>query len=581
MIPAKNLPAPEDRYPVRRALLSVYDKTDVTDFASRLAAHDVELISTGGTAAALRKAGLAVTDVSSLTGFPEILGGRVKTMHPAIAGGVLARRTDQEDLEELRAHDAQPIDLIVVNLYPFEEASSDREAPVERVTENIDIGGPTLLRSAAKNFAFVAAAADPRDYEDIADEMDENDGALSRRTRQRLARRAFEHTAHYDRLIAEYFGALPGEDAANGADDRAEGTANRASSAEGTESASGTDGGVRATGSATDNANGGGLDISAPFPTRLHLAVPRLQELRYGENPHQEAALYGQTSSFLEKLHGKDLSFNNLIDASAALALIDEFRDAAPTCAILKHTNPCGVATAERLEQAYQRAFSTDRQSPFGGIVVVNRALDRNTAEAIDRIFTEVIIAPDYEEGVLDLLKQKKNRRLLKSLRPFRREGHPDIRSIAGGLLVQERDPVLPRIDEQKRSFDVVTKRSPTDAEWRDLIFAWRVVKHVKSNAIVYARDGSTLGVGAGQMSRIDASELAVRKGQKSELDFEGSVVASDAFFPFADGLVAAAKSGARAAIQPGGSIRDEEVIEAADQHDIAMVCTGRRHFRH
>ena len=572
MIPAKDLPAPDDQYPVRRALLSVYDKTDVTDFASRLAAHDVELISTGGTAAALREAGLAVTDVSSLTGFPEILGGRVKTLHPAVAGGVLARRTDQEDLEELRAHNAQPIDLIVVNLYPFEEAASDREAPVEAVTENIDIGGPTLLRSAAKNFAFVAAASDPRDYGDIADEMDENGGALSRRTRQRLARRAFEHTAHYDRLIADYFSALPGEDGADTAGDRATGAATGA-----------VNGVVNGAPDAekAQSARDGSLDISAPFPSHLHLKVPRLQELRYGENPHQEAALYGKTSSFLEKLHGKDLSFNNLIDASAALALIDEFRDAAPTCAILKHTNPCGVATADRLEQAYQRAFSTDRQSPFGGIVVVNRALDRNTAEAIDRIFTEVVIAPDYEEGVLDLLQQKKNRRLLKSLQPFRRDGHPDVRSIAGGLLVQERDPVLPRIDEQKQSFDVVTKRSPTDAEWRDLIFAWRVVKHVKSNAIVYARDRSTLGVGAGQMSRIDASELAVRKAKKSELDLEGSVVASDAFFPFADGLVAAAKSGARAAIQPGGSIRDEEVIEAADQHDIAMVCTGRRHFRH
>ncbi|MEX0600530.1 MAG: bifunctional phosphoribosylaminoimidazolecarboxamide formyltransferase/IMP cyclohydrolase, partial [Rhodothermales bacterium] len=300
-----------------------------------------------------------------------------------------------------------------------------------------------------------------------------------------------------------------------------------------------------------------------------------------GENPHQQAALYGDTSPFYEKLHGKDLSFNNLIDLSAALQLVDEFSADVPACAILKHTNPCGVAMADTLPEAYSRAFATDRQSPFGGIVVVNRALDRDTAEAIDEIFTEIIIAPDFEDGVLDFLQQKKNRRLVRSLNPARDDRRPDVRSVTGGLLVQSRDPALPGRRELQKRMRVVTQRTPSEAEWQDLDFGWRVVKHVKSNAIVYAGGRRTLGIGAGQMSRIDSSELAVMKGEKSELDFAGSVVASDAFFPFADGLIEAARNGARAAIQPGGSIRDDEVIEAANEHGMAMVFTGNRHFRH
>lgn len=395
--------------------------------------------------------------------------------------------------------------------------------------ENIDIGGPTMIRAAAKNFFSVGIVTSPEDYDAVADEMEQQAGALSIKTRQHLAHKAFAHTASYDATIADFFAD---QDQASSAD-------------------------------------------------TLSVRAPLVQPLRYGENPHQAAGLYGDHRLFFEKLHGKDLSFNNLIDLSAALFLIDEFQGEKPTCAILKHTNPCGVATHDVLANAYKNAFATDRQSPFGGIVVVNRALDQATAEAIDAIFTEIIIAPDFEEGVLNFLKQKKNRRLIRSLAPARTDKGRDMRSVIGGYLVQDRDPALPAFDTFKDSLRVVTERQPTDKEWRDLSFAWRVVKHVKSNAIVYVRGEATLGVGAGQMSRIDSSEIAVQKGRKSELDFAESVVASDAFFPFADGLEEAAANGAIAAIQPGGSIRDDEVIEAANRHGMAMVFTGKRHFRH
>ena len=354
-------------------------------------------------------------------------------------------------------------------------------------------------------------------------------------TRRQLAHKAFQHTATYDAAIDQYFGRRGSQAHTNGRQ-------------------------------------------SSPA---LHLEAPSAGTLRYGENPHQAATLYGDLSRFVEKLHGKDLSFNNILDLSAALSLIDEFRDHDPACAILKHTNPCGVAVADNLLDAYDRAFSTDRQSPFGGIVVVNRPLDMATAEAIDAIFTELIIAPDFEPGVLDFLMKKKNRRLLKQSAPARADGALDLRSVVGGWLEQERDPVLPDAGELQARCTSVTARAPSEAEWADLDFAWRVAKHVKSNAIVYARDRQTIGIGAGQMSRIDASEVAVSKGAKSELDFTNCVVASDAFFPFADGLVEAVNSGASAAIQPGGSVRDEEVIAAANEHGIAMVFTGSRHFRH
>ena len=534
MISAKDLPEPDDRYPIRRALLSVYDKTSIVDFARRLHTHGVELISTGGTAQRLRDADVPVTEAADVTGVPEVLDGRVKTLHPAIHAGLLARRTDPDDRASLEAHDVAPIDLVVCNLYPFADVVAGDDPGGATAMENVDIGGPTMIRAAAKNHAFVGVVTTPTAYDAVADELDAHDGTLGRDTREALARTAFEHTAAYDAAICDYLAETDAE--------------------------------------TTD-------ETSLPDP--YHETLPQVRTLRYGENPNQAAALYGSPERFYDALHGKALSFNNLLDLSAALALIDEFRDAPPTCAILKHTNPCGVATADTLADAWTRAFATDRKSPFGGIVVVNRALDRDTAEALDEIFTELVIAPDFEDGVLPFLKQKKNRRLIRHTAAAREDERLDIRSVTGGLLVQERDPVFPPAGQWSDRWDVVTDRTPTDAEAADLDFAWRIVKHVKSNAIVYAKDQATLGIGAGQMSRVDASELAVRKAHDSELDLADSVVASDAFFPFADGLEAAARHGARAAIQPGGSIRDDEVIEAANAHDVAMVCTGNRHFRH
>ena len=538
MISTKDLPEPDDRYPVRRALLSVSDKAGLVPFGQRLHALGVEMLSTGGTAKALRDAGIPVHDVSDVTGFPEILGGRVKSLHPKIHGGILARRTDGDDIGELAEHDIGAIDLVVVNLYPFREAVAREDVTDALAAENVDIGGPGMLRAAAKNYAFVAAVVDPDDYDAVADELEANDGTLGMATRRRLAADAFAHTAAYDTAIAAYF----------------QGTAS-------------------------------GPSASAPpeagaMPDRLGVDLEKADDLRYGENPHQRAALYGDAASRYDVLHGKALSFNNLLDLTAALDLIAEFAEAPPTVAILKHTNPCGVGQADTLEAAYHKAFATDRQSPFGGIVVVNRPLDRATAEAIDGVFTEIIIAPDYEAGVLDFLQQKKNRRLLRAaLRPS--EGAQTVRTVAGGVLVQDADATLPAASVLREQCTVPTGRAPTEAEWADLDFAWRVCKHVKSNAIVYAKGGATLGIGAGQMSRIDASEVAVAKGAKSELDFAGCVVASDAFFPFADGLEAAAEAGAVAAIQPGGSVRDDEVIAAADDRGMAMVFTGKRHFRH
>ncbi|MFK7849160.1 MAG: bifunctional phosphoribosylaminoimidazolecarboxamide formyltransferase/IMP cyclohydrolase [Rhodothermales bacterium] len=535
MIKEKDLPKPEDLYPVRRALLSVSDKTGLVDFAKRLHAQGVEMISTGGTARALKEAGIPVSSVSDITKFPEILDGRVKTLHPAIHGGLLSRKNDPEDLAELEKHQIKGIDLVVVNLYPFQKAIQKQDISIGFAIENIDIGGPTMIRAAAKNFFFVGVITSPADYDSVAEELEQRSGALSMHTRQQLAATAFAHTAQYDTAIAGYFSEN------------------------------------------TPSKEGAEEEAAAHFG----ISLPRVQSLRYGENPHQKAAFYGDPSQLFDQLHGKALSFNNLIDLSAALFLIDEFRDSPPTCAILKHTNPCGVASSESLLTAYKNAFATDRQSPFGGIVVVNQTLDLATAEAIDSIFTEIIIAPEFGEGVLDFLMKKKNRRLIKSKQTATPGSQIDIRSIAGGILVQDRDQSLPPLDAFRSQINVVTERQPTPEEWLDLIFAWRVVKHVKSNAIVYARNAATLGVGAGQMSRIDSSEIAVQKGRKSELDFTESVVASDAFFPFADGLIEAAKNGARAAIQPGGSIRDDEVIQAANAHGMTMVFTGKRHFRH
>jgi len=547
VISTKDLPPPDDRQPVRRALLSVSDKSGLVPFGKRLHAMGIELLSTGGTARALRDEGIPVRDVADVTGFPEILGGRVKSLHPMIHGGILARRTDPDDISEMAEYSIGAIDLVVVNLYPFREAIAKPDVDDALAAENVDIGGPGMLRAAAKNFAFVAAVVNPDDYEAIADELEARQGTLGMVTRRRLAGDAFAHTADYDTAIAGYFA-----------------------------------GHVASLAPAPSGANppSSGVSDASALPNALSVDLPLASTLRYGENPHQLAALYGAPDARYTKLHGKDLSFNNLIDLSAALNLIAEFADAPPTVAILKHTNPCGVGQADVLAGAYTKAFATDRQSPFGGIVVVNRALDLATAEAIDAVFTEIIIAPEYEDGVLAFLQQKANRRLIRAgVQPI--GSGLDLRTVAGGLLAQTPDGPLASASDMRQRWTIATERLPSEREWADLDFAWRVCKHVKSNAIVYARDGATLGIGAGQMSRIDSSEIAVAKGAKSELDFTGCVVASDAFFPFADGLEAAAASGAIAAVQPGGSVRDEEVIAAANARSMAMVFTGQRHFRH
>ncbi len=538
MISVQNLPPPPDRAPVRRALLSVSDKTGLVPFAERLVALGVSLLSTGGTAAALRAAGLAVTDVAEATGFPEILGGRVKSLHPAVHGGILAQRTSASDLADLALHGIAPIDLVVVNLYPFAAAVARTDVDDALAAENVDIGGPGMLRAAAKNFAFVAAVADPADYAAVADELDSNGSTLGMATRRRLAGDAFAHTAAYDAAIAAYFA--------------------------------------------------GTTEADAVLPARLRLDLPRALDMRYGENPHQPAALYslppartgGDPAARFETLWGKALSYNNLLDATAALRLIAEFRGAPPTVAILKHTNPCGVGQGETLTEAYARAFATDTQSPFGGIVVVNRPLDLDAARVLDAVFTEVVIAPDFAPGVLEFLQQKANRRIVRARLDAPAEAFT-VRSVAGGVLVQAPDPPLPAAAALRARWTVPTERQPTVAEWADLDLAWRVAKHVTSNAIVYAGGGATLGIGAGQMSRLDASRVAVMKAGESGLSLAGSVVASDAFFPFADGLLAAADAGAVAAVQPGGSVRDAEVIAAADARGMAMVFTGTRHFRH
>lgn len=523
--------APESSIRIQRALLSVYDKDGLVPLAEVLHDYGVELISTGGTAAALREAGLPVTDVADVTGAPEMFEGRVKTLHPAIHAGLLARRDHDADMQELQAQGMAPIDLVVGSLYPFQRARHRGDLSPKELLEYIDIGGSTMLRAAAKNYHHVGVVCSTDQYDEVAEALNSHDGTLPLSLRRTLAGRAFAATASYDTAIANYLGSIDADEDA----------------------------------------------LPSPY-----IAVEgKARDLRYGENPHQRAALYGTPFSFVKPLHGKALSYNNMIDVHAALALIDEFRDDGPTCAILKHTNPAGVATADTLLRAYEQAFATDTKSPFGGIVVVNQALDRATAEAIDSIYTEVIIAPEYEDGVLDLLKKKKKRRLLRQTGSLSEDPRPQVRSVAGGLLVQDRNAAAAPLNESRASWSVVTEAEPTAAMWGDLHFAWRVVKHVKSNAIVYVRDGRTVGVGAGQMSRVDASEVAVRKANQEDLSLEGAVIASDAFFPFADGLEAAAEHGIAGAIQPGGSIRDDEVIAAANAYDIAMVCTGTRHFRH
>ncbi len=538
---------------VRRALLSVSDKTGLVPFTSGLVALGVQLISTGGTARALREAGLSVTEVAEITGFPEMLDGRVKTLHPRIHGGLLGVRGNPEHERQMASQGIAPIDLVAITLYPFEATTTKPDVSLAEAVENIDIGGPAMLRSAAKNFEAVAVIVDPADYDAVLDELKRNDGSLSRATRFRLARKAFAHTARYDALIAGFLENL-----------ELDAETSRLS--------------------ATPFTQGGGsgvLGSRLSFPQILHLRLEKLQELRYGENPHQRAAFYRDLAlrdgiAAARQLQGKELSFNNLMDLHAAWELAQEWRE--PVVAIIKHTNPCGVATAPELRDAYIRARDTDPVSAYGGIIAVNRPLDGPTAREIASTFVEAIIAPGYTAEALTSLKDKKNLRFLEVAGGGRREASGDhgleMRRVSGGMLVQDRDAV----DLDPGALKVVTKRAPTEGEMRALRFAWRVAKHVKSNAIVLATENATVGIGAGQMSRVDSAKLA---RMKANFPTRGTVLASDAFFPFRDGVDAAAEAGVTAVIQPGGSVRDAEVIAAADEHGIAMMFTGIRHFRH
>ncbi|KQM76056.1 phosphoribosylaminoimidazolecarboxamide formyltransferase [Sphingomonas sp. Leaf22] len=527
-----------DHVIAQRALLSVSDKSGIVDLATALSRHGVELVSTGGTAAALRDAGLTVRDISDLTGFPEMMDGRVKTLHPIVHGGLLAVRDNAEHVASMQEHGIGAIDIVVVNLYPF-EATVAKGADRDTIIENIDIGGPSMVRSAAKNHDAVAIVTDPADYAALIAELDAN-GGTSLATRRRFAAKAYAATAAYDSAIAQWFAFA---------------------------------------------------DQGQAFPDTLPLAFTRGAELRYGENPHQSASLYiprgpaARGIAQAEQVQGKALSYNNYNDADAALELVSEFRDGPPTVVIVKHANPCGVATGNTLIEAYQAALACDSVSAFGGIIAVNRPLDGETARAISGIFTEVVAAPDADDEAKAVFAAKKNLRLLLTGDlPDPARGGLSVKTIAGGLLVQSRD--AGNLDQVE--LKVVTKRQPTEQELADCRFAWTVAKHVKSNAIVYAKGGSTAGIGAGQMNRLESARIAAWKAKDaadkagwSQARTIGSAVASDAFFPFADGLLAAVEAGATAVIQPGGSIRDEEVIAAADDAGLAMVFTGMRHFRH
>jgi phosphoribosylaminoimidazolecarboxamide formyltransferase/IMP cyclohydrolase len=512
------------------ALLSVSDKSGLVEFATALVRqHGYTLLSTGGTAKLLAEKGLPVTEVSQHTGSPEIMEGRVKTLHPKIHGGLLARRDKPDHLAQARANGIELIDLVVVNLYPFEQTVAKPGVPFEEAIENIDIGGPSMLRSAAKNHESVTVVCDPADYAAVLAAMAGAPAALTS-LRRKLALKVFQRTGSYDTAIARYLELQADEP---------------------------------------------DLETLSGFPATLTRSWKKAQALRYGENPHQKAALYGTFHEHFEQLQGKELSYNNILDITSATYLIGEFER--PTVAILKHTNPCGLASADSLLEAWEKAYATDRQAPFGGIIVVNQTLDGALAQAIAEIFTEVIIAPRFSDEALAIFGKKKNLRLMIAKEGLGAEALQEIRSVVGGVLVQDRDRTLGKVSE----FKVVTKRQPTTEEWAALMFAWRVCKHVKSNAIVYARGEQTLGVGAGQMARVDSSRVAVWKAGEAGLSLKGSVVASEALFPFADGLIAAADAGAVAAIQPGGSVRDDEVIKAADERGMAMVFTGCRHFRH
>jgi phosphoribosylaminoimidazolecarboxamide formyltransferase/IMP cyclohydrolase len=524
---------------IGRALLSVSDKKGLVDLGKALAAHGVALVSTGGTAKALREAGLDVADISDLTGFPEMMDGRVKTLHPKVHGGLLAVRGNAEHVASMTEHAIEPIDLVVVNLYPFAQTVA-KGASRDEIIENIDIGGPSMVRSAAKNHESVTIVTDPADYARLIEEMAAHDGATTYDFRRLCAAKAYAATAAYDGMISHWFMTV---------------------------------------------------DQGEKFPPSVSMTRKLVMPLRYGENPHQEAALYVSSMPHVSgigqatQVQGKELSYNNLNDANAALELLAEFRDGPPTVVIVKHANPCGVATGATLAEAYKNAFECDSVSAFGGIIAVNRPLDGPTAEAISGIFTEVVVAPGADDAAKAVFAKKKNLRLLLTDGlPDPARGGQSVTVIAGGILVQDRDNG--RVTREM--LKTVTKRAPTEQEISDCLFAWTIAKHVKSNAIVYAKDGVTAGIGAGQMNRRDSSRIAAAKAKEAAETFGwtsprtvGSAVASDAFFPFADGLLAAVEAGATAVIQPGGSMRDDEVIAAADEAGLAMVFTGMRHFRH
>ena len=505
---------------IQRALISVSDKAGIVDFARELHHQGIEILSTGGTASALQSEGVPTVEVSQFTGSPEILEGRVKTLHPKIHGGLLYLRGDEEHEKQAGQHGIVPIDMVVVNLYPFEATIAREDVTLAEAIEQIDIGGPSLVRSAAKNYQSVTVVTDPTEYGAVLEDMRKGGGSTGRGLRERLAIKAFTVTAAYDRAVAGF------------------------------------------------------LNRKQETFATFRLDLPLELRLRYGENPHQHAELYGDFGSYFEKLQGKELSYNNVLDIGAAAELISEFSK--PTAAILKHTNPCGVGSDQDLRNAWDKAFATDKQAPFGGIIVCNRPVTLALAKAISEIFSEVIIAPEFNADARSLLSKKKNLRLMKLLKPPP-EPRRDVRSVVGGLLVQDADTA----DLAELEHKVVTQRPPTKDEMEAMEFGWKIVKHVKSNAIVYSGRDRTLGIGAGQMSRVDASRIAVWKAQEAGLSLRGSAVCSDAFFPFPDGLTTAADAGATCVIQPGGSVRDDEVIAAADERGLAMAFTGVRRFRH
>jgi len=519
---------------VQRALISVSDKTGIADFARGLHRVGVEIVSTGGTASALREAGVEVRDVAELTGSPEILDGRVKTLHPRLHAALLAKRDDPAHQATVEEEGIEPIDLVCVNLYPFERTITGAGVSETEAIENIDIGGPTMIRAAAKNHAHVAVIVRPESYDAVLAELEENEGEISLETRHWLANEAFALTARYDAAISRWFATR-----------------------------------------------------YEAYPTHWVMAHEKFLELSYGENPHQTAALYVETGarshvlSRVGKLHGRELSFNNVLDLDSARRLLDEFDG--PAAVIVKHNNPCGAAVADRVGEAYEKALACDPLSAFGAVIALNRPIDRALAERLHENFIEVLIAPGYEDGALDVLRQKESIRILEDTE--RRDYSPrerDVKRVRGGLLVQDPD----RVDETREGMEVPTKAQPSEEQWADMLFAWKVCRHVRSNAIVFARGGATVGIGAGQMSRVDSVRIAIEKaqdarGEEAEAALRGSVVASDAFFPFPDGPQTAIDAGAAAFIQPGGSVRDNEVVAACDEAGVAMVFTGRRHFRH